>query len=122
MNISFSIDKNETVGIVGESGCGKSVSALAVMSLIPRPAGRISSGEIYFEGKDLLTLTNEEMRSVRGGEIAMIFQDPLNSLNPVLTIGHQIGEALRLHLGYSRVRGYAGSWSEWGNDARTPIE
>ena len=99
--ISYDVASGGSLGIVGESGCGKSVSALAVMSLIPRPAGRISSGEIYFEGKDLLTLTNEEMRSVRGGEIAMIFQDPLNSLNPVLTIGHQIGEALRLHLGYS---------------------
>ena len=100
--ISYDLAEGGALGIVGESGCGKSVSALAVMRLVPQPAGRITSGEVEFQGQNLLDLDGEEMRKVRGGDIAMIFQDPLSSLNPVYTIGHQIMEALRLHLGYSK--------------------
>jgi oligopeptide transport system ATP-binding protein len=100
--ISYDIKPGASLGIVGESGCGKSVSALAVMRLVPEPAGRITSGEILFEGRNLLEIETEEMRHIRGGRIGMIFQDPLNSLNPVYTIGHQIGEAVRIHLGLSK--------------------
>lgn len=100
--ISYDIEEGASLGIVGESGCGKSVSALAVMRLVPSPAGRITSGEVKFEGRSLLDLDGGEMRNIRGGQIAMIFQDPLNSLNPVYTIGHQIVEALQLHLGMSK--------------------
>jgi len=101
-DISYDIEEGASLGIVGESGCGKSVSALAVMRLVPSPAGRITSGEVKFEGRDLLGVDSGEMRNIRGGQIAMIFQDPLNSLNPVYTIGHQIVEALRLHMGMSK--------------------
>lgn len=97
--ISFEIEEGETLGIVGESGSGKSVSSLAIMGLIPNPPGKIESGEVFFEGRDLLKLNSEQMRLVRGKEIAMIFQDPMTSLNPVLTIGTQITESLKLHEG-----------------------
>ena len=97
--ISYALDEGETVGIVGESGCGKSVSTLSIMRLIPNPPGKIVAGEILFKGTDLLKLSHEEMRSVRWAQIAMVFQDPLTYLNPVLTVGFQIGEALKLHQG-----------------------
>lgn len=95
--VSYEVDRGETLGVVGESGCGKSVTALSVMRLIPMPPGKIEGGEILFNGRDLLKLTEEEMRSIRGNEISMIFQEPMTSLNPVFTIGHQIDEAVILH-------------------------
>jgi peptide/nickel transport system ATP-binding protein len=97
--VSYDLHEGETLGIVGESGSGKSVHALAMMGLIPSPPGKVESGSVMFEGRDLLKLSPEQMRLVRGKEIAMIFQDPMTSLNPVLTIGTQITEALKLHLG-----------------------
>ncbi len=96
--VSWDVQEGETVALVGESGCGKSVSALSVMRLVAAPAGRIEGGEILFKGRDLLKLTEEEMRHVRGREIAMIFQEPMTSLNPVLTIGRQLTEGLEIHL------------------------
>jgi oligopeptide transport system ATP-binding protein len=100
--ISFYVGEGETLGIVGESGCGKSVSVLSVMRLIPQPPGKIVGGEVLFEGRDLLGVTDDEIRRVRGNRIAMIFQDPMTSLNPVLTIGRQISEALELHMDMNR--------------------
>jgi len=100
--LSFSVDAGSTLGIVGESGSGKSVTALSIMRLIPQPPGQIEAGEVLFKGKDLLAASDHEMRAIRGHEIAMIFQDPMTSLNPVLTVGDQIAEATRLHLGYSK--------------------
>ncbi len=97
--VSYSIEPGATLGIVGESGCGKSVSMLSVMRLIPDPPGKIEDGEVIFNDRDLLTISDDEMRRVRGAEIAMVFQDPMTSLNPVLTVGFQIGEALKLHQG-----------------------
>ncbi len=99
--MSFDIGKGETLGVVGESGCGKSVTALSVMRLISDPPGRIAAGEILFDGQDLLKLKDDQMRRVRGRRIAMIFQDPMTSLNPVLTISRQLTEAMDLHLGLS---------------------
>ncbi|HEX5417995.1 MAG TPA: ABC transporter ATP-binding protein [Chloroflexota bacterium] len=99
--VSYSLDEGETLGIVGESGCGKSVSALALMRLLPRPAGQIVGGMIRFSGRNLLELSEAELRAIRGKEIAMVFQDPLTALNPVLPIGQQIAEAMTLHLGLS---------------------
>jgi oligopeptide/dipeptide ABC transporter ATP-binding protein len=96
--ISFDIAPGETLGIVGESGCGKSVTSLAILGILPR-AGRATSGRAMFEGRDLLQLSDRQLRQVRGKEIAMIFQDPMTSLNPVLTIGRQITEALETHFG-----------------------
>ncbi len=95
--LTYDLAKGETLGIVGESGCGKSVHALSVMRLIPTPPGKIVDGEILFEGKNLLRISDEEMRHIRGNRIAMIFQEPMTSLNPVLTIGEQIAEAVILH-------------------------
>jgi oligopeptide transport system ATP-binding protein len=100
--VSFYVDEGETLGIVGESGCGKSVSVLSIMRLIPQPPGKIVDGQVLFNGEDLLNLSDNEIRQVRGNKIAMIFQDPMTSLNPVLTIGRQIGEALELHMGMNR--------------------
>jgi oligopeptide transport system ATP-binding protein len=100
--VSFHVEEGETLGIVGESGCGKSVSVLSTMRLIPQPPGRIVDGEVLFDGEDLLNVSDDEIRQVRGNKMAMIFQDPMTSLNPVLTIGRQIGEALELHLGMKR--------------------
>src|SRR5688572_12553461 len=94
---AFSIFPGQTVALVGESGCGKSVTAMSVLRLIPSPPGKVLSGQVMFEGRDLLTLSEREMRSVRGGQIAMIFQEPMTSLNPVYTIGDQIVEAVTLH-------------------------
>jgi oligopeptide/dipeptide ABC transporter ATP-binding protein len=96
--VSFSVNAGETLGIVGESGCGKSVTALTVMRLLEMPPATIPSGEIWFEGRDLLKLTEDEIRRVRGNDIAMVFQEPMTSLNPVFTVGDQISEAVRLHL------------------------
>jgi oligopeptide transport system ATP-binding protein len=100
--IAYDLNEGETLGLVGESGCGKSVSVLSLMRLIPQPPGRIVDGEAWFQGRDLLTMDNEEIRSVRGNKIAMIFQDPMTSLNPVLTINQQVSEALELHLGMDK--------------------
>ena len=99
--VGFHVDRGELLGLVGESGCGKSMTALSVMRLIA-PPGRIVSGEILFDGKDLLRISDAEMRQMRGDDIAMIFQDPMTSLNPVYTVGEQIAEALRLHRKLSR--------------------
>ncbi|GAB4573043.1 MAG: ABC transporter ATP-binding protein [Anaerolineae bacterium] len=97
--VSYTLNEGETLGVVGESGCGKSVHALSIMGLIPQPPGEVTADLINFRGRDLTKLSSEEMRLLRGSEIAMVFQDPMTSLNPVLTIGHQITEALKLHLG-----------------------
>jgi peptide/nickel transport system ATP-binding protein len=105
--VSFHVTPGETLAVVGESGCGKSVTALSVLRLIPSPPGRIVSGTIRFAGRDLLGLSEAEMRQVRGNEISMIFQEPMTSLNPVLTIGRQIAETLTLHQGLSRNRALA---------------
>src|SRR5690349_25129468 len=99
--VSFVIERGETVGLVGESGSGKSVSGLSIMRLVPCPPGRIVGGEVRFEGVDLLQATPDQMRRIRGKEIAMIFQEPMTSLNPVLTIGRPLTEILRRHLGLS---------------------
>jgi oligopeptide/dipeptide ABC transporter ATP-binding protein len=95
--ISFDLNRGETLGIVGESGSGKSVTALSIMRLIPSPPGRIISGNVYFKGEDLLEKSDQEIRSIRGNNISMIFQEPMTSLNPVYTIGRQISEAIMLH-------------------------
>jgi len=100
--VSFDLKEGETLGGVGESGCGKSVTMLSALRLIPSPPGKTVAGEALFAGKDLLKMTNEEIRHVRGGQIAMVFQDPMTSLNPVLTIGKQIEEPLMLHLGMTK--------------------
>ncbi|OZM58329.1 peptide ABC transporter ATP-binding protein [Lottiidibacillus patelloidae] len=99
--VSFDLRKGETLAIVGESGSGKSVTSKSLMRLIPSPPGRIKNGEVLFEGKDLTKLSEREMQSIRGSEIAMIFQDPMTSLNPTMTIGKQITEGLRKHQGLS---------------------
>ncbi|MCU0553883.1 MAG: ABC transporter ATP-binding protein [Syntrophales bacterium] len=99
--VDLRLNEGDTLGIAGESGCGKTVLALSVMRLIPRPPGRIVSGRVLFEGQDLMALTDEEMRRVRGKRISMIFQEPMTSLNPVFRIGDQIAETLRLHEGLS---------------------
>lgn len=95
--VSFSIDKGETLGIVGESGCGKSVSSLAVMGLIPNPPGRVEKGKILFQNQNLLELSEKQMQSIRGNSISMIFQEPMTSLNPLHRVGRQIEEVLLLH-------------------------
>jgi oligopeptide transport system ATP-binding protein len=100
--VSFTLDEGETLGVVGESGCGKSVTMLSLLRLIPSPPGKIAGSEVLFEGRDLLKMTDDEIRQVRGNQIAMIFQDPMTSLNPVLTINQQISEALQLHLGMDK--------------------
>ena len=96
-DVSFSVRRGETLAIVGESGCGKSVTALSIMRLMPDPPGRIVGGSVTLEGTDLLTLDEAEMRAIRGNRISMIFQEPMTSLNPVMRIGDQITEAVRLH-------------------------
>lgn len=100
--VDYYVKKGETLGVVGESGCGKSVAALSVMRLIPQPPGKIVGGDITFEGKSLLGLSNHDMRKIRGNKISMIFQEPMTSLNPVFTIGNQISEAIQLHQGFSK--------------------
>ena len=99
--VSYSVKSGETLGVVGESGCGKSVTALSVLRLVANPPGRIVGGAIHFEGTNLLDLSESEMEAIRGNDISMIFQEPMTSLNPLLTIGRQIGEAMVLHRGLS---------------------
>ncbi len=97
--VDWEVEEGETLGLVGESGCGKSVTALSILRLIPNPPGRIVDGEILFEGQDLLQISDAEMRSIRGNRIAMVFQEPMTSLNPVLTIGGQLMESIQLNMG-----------------------
>jgi peptide/nickel transport system ATP-binding protein len=106
-DVSFELSGGKTLGLVGESGCGKSVTALSILRLVPSPPGEIESGRIEFEGRDLLALSEREMRAVRGNKISMIFQEPMTSLNPVYTVGAQIVEAIRLHQNKSRREAYA---------------
>src|SRR5712675_3461919 len=101
-DVSFSLRRGETLAVVGASGCGKSLTALSIMRLVPNPPGKIVGGTITLEGKDLVQLEESEMRDIRGNEISMIFQEPMTSLNPVLTIGRQITETLTLHRGLTR--------------------
>ncbi len=101
-DVSFDVYKGKTLGIVGESGCGKSVTSLSIMRLVPNPPGRISGGQILYKGRDLLRLPIAEMRDIRGNEISMIFQEPMTSLNPVFTVGNQICEAIALHQDLSK--------------------
>ena len=96
-DVSFSIGKGETLGLVGETGAGKTTTALGILRLVPNPPGKIIGGEILFEGKDVMKMTDEELREMRGGSISMIFQDPMTALNPVLTVGDQIAEMIALH-------------------------
>ena len=96
--VSFSMSEGETLGIVGESGCGKTVTALSIMRLIPEPPGEIVSGQVFFQGRDLLPIGAQEISEIRGAKIGMVFQDPMTSLNPVLTVGQQISESIDLHL------------------------
>ena len=100
--VSYKIPAGRTIGLVGESGCGKSVTALSIMRLVPSPPGRIARGEILFEDRDLLQLSEAAMRRIRGNDISMIFQEPMTSLNPVFTCGNQITEVLTLHQGLSK--------------------
>lgn len=100
--VSYEMNAGEILGVVGESGCGKSVHALSIMRLIPNPPGKIEAGEVWFAGQDLLKLSDNSMRHIRGKDIAMVFQDPMTCLNPVFTVGHQIMEALILHRGMNK--------------------
>jgi oligopeptide/dipeptide ABC transporter ATP-binding protein len=100
--VSYAIEKGETLSLVGESGCGKSVSALSIMRLVPNPPGKIMGGQVIFDGQDLLKLSDTEIRRIRGKQIAMVYQEPMTSLNPVLTIQRQLTESLELHLGMNR--------------------
>ena len=100
--VDISIDRGETVGVVGESGCGKTVTAMTVLKLVPMPPGRIAGGQVLWQGKDLVTASADEMRRIRAKEIAIIFQEPMTSLNPVYSVGEQIAESLRLHEGLGR--------------------
>lgn len=100
--VSYTLDKGETLGIVGESGSGKSVTSMTIMGLIPMPPGKIEGGDVRYRGHSILEMSEEEMQHLRGNDIAMIFQDPMTSLNPVYKIGKQVGEGLRLHRGYSK--------------------
>jgi len=100
--VSFGLEEGETLGVVGESGCGKSVTMLSVLGLIPSPPGKVTAGKAFFFGQDLLNMSREEIRHVRGAQISMVFQDPMTSLNPVLTIGRQLIEPLMLHLGMTK--------------------
>jgi oligopeptide transport system ATP-binding protein len=100
--VSFDLKEGETLGIVGESGCGKSVTVMSLLRLIPQPVGRIVAGEAFYQGRDLLKMNDEEMRQVRGAQISVIFQDPMTSFNPVLTIGDQVSEPLIIHRGLSK--------------------
>jgi peptide/nickel transport system ATP-binding protein/oligopeptide transport system ATP-binding protein len=101
-NVSLTIKSGQTLGLVGESGCGKSVTAHSIMRLIPDPPGKIEGGEIFFEGQDLLKVSEARMRKIRGNRISMIFQEPMTSLNPVFPVGDQVGEVIQLHQGLSR--------------------
>jgi len=100
--VSFYLNHGETIAVVGESGCGKSVTMMSIMGLIPIPPGKITSGQAFYEGRDLLKLSESEMEEIRGKDIAMVFQDPMTAFNPVLSIGRQLGEPLRVHLGLNK--------------------
>ncbi len=100
--VSFGLAEGETLGVVGESGCGKSVTMLSVLGLIPSPPGKVVTGKAIFSRQDLLKMSKEDLRHIRGSQISMIFQDPMTSLNPVLTIGRQLTEPLELHLGMTK--------------------
>jgi peptide/nickel transport system ATP-binding protein len=100
--VSFSLERGRTLGLVGESGCGKSITALALMRLVPQPPGRITSGRVVLDGRELMGLSEKAMRGIRGDRMSMIFQEPMTSLNPAFTVGDQIAESLRLHQGLSR--------------------
>jgi oligopeptide transport system ATP-binding protein len=105
--VSYTLDLGETLGVVGESGSGKSVTALSVMGLIPMPPGKVHGGDVLFKGRSLLDMSEKELQSIRGNQIAMVFQDPLSSLNPVYRVGKQVGEGLRVHRGYSKKQALA---------------
>jgi peptide/nickel transport system ATP-binding protein len=113
--VSFHLDTGETIGLVGESGCGKSVTSLSILGLIPSPPGKIEGGTIRFAGQNLLEFNNEELRKIRGQKISMIFQEPMTSLNPVLPIGRQVAEPLMVHQGLSRTAAYekAARWLDY---------
>ena len=104
--VSYTVDEGETVAVVGESGCGKSVTAMSILRLIPWPPGKITDGKIRFAGKDLLALSEEEMRNIRGKDISMIFQEPMTSLNPVLSIGMQLTETMLAHTDIAEENAY----------------
>ncbi len=104
--VSFHLKEGETLGIVGESGCGKSVSVMSMLRLIPSPPGKVVAGSAIYQGKDLLKMSDEEIRHIRGSQISMVFQDPMTSFNPVLTIGRQVAEPLEIHNGMSRHSAY----------------
>ena len=108
-NVSFNLKRGEILGIVGESGCGKSVTSLSIVRLIQSPPGKIVQGEIVFDGTNLLTLTEHQMRDIRGDKISMIFQEPMTSLNPLYTVGNQISEMFIRHNGYDRKKALDGS-------------
>lgn len=97
--VSFSLKEGQTLGLVGESGCGKSVTCFSILRLVPQPAGRTVEGQIFLQGEDLLKKNEEEMRRIRGAKISMILQDPMSSMNPVFTIGNQLTEAIKIHSG-----------------------
>ena len=100
--VSFSVPEGRTLGIVGESGCGKSVTAMSIVRLLPQPAGKILGGHVHFKGRDLVRASEREIHRIRGGEIGVIFQEPMAALNPVHRIGRQVAETLRLHMDISR--------------------
>jgi len=104
--VSFHLKEGETLGIVGESGCGKSVTAMSMLKLIPSPPGKVVAGSANFQGRDLLKMSDNEIRHVRGAQISMVFQDPMTSFNPVLTIGRQVAEPLEIHMGMNRQQAY----------------
>ncbi len=104
--MSFHVDQGEVLGLVGESGCGKSVTALSIMRILPDPPGRVAGGEVIFEGTNLLTLPEPQMRKIRGGRIGMVFQEPMTSLNPVFTVGDQVAEALIVHKGMRKEKAF----------------
>ena len=102
--VSFRLKEGETLGIVGESGCGKSVTVMSMLRIIPMPPGKVVGGKAFFQGKDLLQVSDEEIRRIRGAQIAMIFQDPMTSFNPVLTIGRQLTEPLETHMNMNKAQ------------------
>ena len=118
-NVSLQVRRGEVVGLIGESGCGKSVTSLSILRLIPSPAGKIESGEIYFNGRDLLTLDTAELQKIRGKAISFIFQEPLSALSPLQRIGQQLVEALRLHNDISKKEAWALA-AEWLKKVKIP--
>ena len=112
-DISFSLKEGESIGLVGETGAGKTTTALGIMGLVPDPPGEVVGGSIVFDGQDLLKLPEKQMREIRGGKISMIFQDPMTSLNPVMTVGDQIAEVVLLHNKMSKAQAKSGPWKCW---------